>query len=295
MGLYGANYVLWSHSGAEVLRSGSVDVSSNPDGFLTDATVSALNDSLVIGTSFGTLHVVPYNSSAQSFMTQGMPKSSEDGDQAPILCCTTGSGTAGGTPWIAAGDGDGQVGIWDLPLTAESRPRVVFPGLRMIASSSSTATLSGQNHPGTTVVPVRVASSTSASPVTSMASVGDGAYIAVGYTTGQLLILDVATGQLWAEIAAHARAVTAITALPGPSPMLASAGEDGVIQLWSIPKNSASGSISHRGSTTVTDSIPVGLVWVGVESACADQPPSLVVLCYDRSTVFVLPTGNWKA
>ncbi|XP_064631484.1 WD repeat-containing protein 54-like [Lineus longissimus] len=91
-------------------------------------------------------------------------------------------------------------------------------------------------------------------PCSSLAVYSD--IIAAGYGDGHLRIFNLSTGKMSAEIAAHARWVTAIDI--SSRGQLLSVGEDSFVHVWQLNHNGALLEVEHTFSESVSDLQLVG-------------------------------------
>ena len=123
------------------------------------------------------------------------------------------------------------------------------------------------------------------SPCTALALV-NGVAIA-GFLSGRMRLFDVVSRRKLADVAAHAGSINAL-AVSSDGANLASVGDDGRVQVWSLPEFSdgapiaADGFLSVAFSATVPNRLLVG---------CAFHPLSanLIVSCYDSDRLLVFP------
>jgi WD40 repeat protein len=124
-------------------------------------------------------------------------------------------------------------------------------------------------------------------PVTCIAIRGDA--IVAGYSDGHLRIFRAGANKgaryMEAEIAAHARCVTALAMHPSRL-TFASVGEDAVLNVWSLPELAADpaggrAKVLLDMTARIPDTILTGVQFASHGSAAAASVPHIVVSAYD--------------
>jgi WD40 repeat protein len=124
-------------------------------------------------------------------------------------------------------------------------------------------------------------------PCTSLVILAGGHAVAAGFANGALRLFVCGASStsgsgsyLAAEIAAHSRTITALCSHP-TLPILASTGEDGVVNVWSLPELSATGV--GRVNLDMTAHTP-GALFTGLTFLPSDSMSStlhLMATAYD--------------
>ncbi|XP_063813535.1 WD repeat-containing protein 54 [Pseudophryne corroboree] len=104
--------------------------------------------------------------------------------------------------------------------------------------------------------------------------------IAAAYGSGQIRLYDAATGDITAELDAHARWIYTLDIAP-ESGRLLSGAEDSFVQIWQLSRCAETGAIevAHRHSECVTDTQVCGARF------CDPQGTSFAVTGYDLSEI----------
>jgi len=102
-----------------------------------------------------------------------------------------------------------------------------------------------------------------------------GGRLAVAFGPGTIGLFDAATCEMQAEITAHARWISALTAKEDGC-TFASVGEDCVLNVWQV--DPASGSVTLAASSVVTDKLLTGVAFI--------QSGGCAVAAYDSSDLY---------
>jgi len=200
--------------------------------FMRGVAVTGKENSVCIGCSSGDVLVLcPFGTNAVSRVVRKLCLVRKNLSAAAPVADLVGltaecNGRGGGCSFVAGGDDDGFVRIWDPDsglLVVEFPP----PGGGGVAVSSV------NNHLSTDGFTPRPPP-TGRFPCTSLAVIAQRPILAAGYSTGLIRLFRVDSRELVCELGAHSRRLTALASHP-TLPLLASVGEDTFMHVWNFP------------------------------------------------------------
>lgn len=168
-----------------------------------------------------------------------------------------------GMRYVLAGGADGVVSVWDLPQTVNGekkmseaaknrRPDLVeeidmagvlrgyFPSLPQQKTYRKCSLSAGFTAPGKTkkarAAKRKAVSDLGCPSVSALAVDAQTVFTAVGTVDGHISLVSLrsALGKPLAQLQGHQKSVTGLALLPGPSPLLVSASEDGSSAVWDM-------------------------------------------------------------